>query len=68
VVASLGKFTEEDFSAGWEDFEEIAWADVVAVLTVGKFCGQASELGIAEYWYACTASAEGRVAPQSEER
>ena len=35
--------------------EEIAWADVAAVLTVGKFCGQASELGIAESWYARTA-------------
>lgn len=35
--------------------EEIAWAEVAAVLTVGKFCGQASELGIAEEWYARTA-------------
>ena len=35
--------------------EEVAWADVPAVLTVGKFCGQASELGIAESWYARTA-------------
>lgn len=35
--------------------EEIAWADVAAVLTVGKFCGEASELGIAENWYARTA-------------
>lgn len=35
--------------------EEIAWSDVAAVLTVGKFCGQASELGIAENWYARTA-------------
>ncbi|MFM8445976.1 MAG: IS1634 family transposase, partial [Actinomycetota bacterium] len=35
--------------------EEVAWAEVAAVLTVGKFCGQASELGIAEYWYARTA-------------
>ena len=35
--------------------EEIAWADVAAVLTVGKFCGQASELGVAEEWYARTA-------------
>jgi transposase len=126
VVATLGKFTEEDLSAGWEDIEalldgrrlsprqkglfakdphdehrrweladlqnmevervrefgtiflalalwrrlglhellgeliepgreEIAWAEVAAVLTVGKFCGQASELGIAEEWYARTA-------------
>lgn len=35
--------------------EEVPWADVAAVLTVGKFCGQASELGIAEEWYARTA-------------
>lgn len=35
--------------------EEIAWADVAAVLTVGKFCGATSELGIAEEWYARTA-------------
>ena len=28
--------------------EEIAWADVAAVPTGGKFCGQASELGITE--------------------
>lgn len=35
--------------------EEIGWADVAAVLTVGKFCGVASELGIAEEWYARTA-------------
>jgi len=127
VVATLGKFTEEDLAAGWEDLEallegrppgpkqrelfgapsgqedpgrweladlqslgvervrefgsvflalalwrrlglhellakliepgreEVAWAEVAAVLTVGKFCGQASELGIAEEWYARTA-------------
>lgn len=127
VVASLGKFSEEDLSAGWDDLEallegrkpaprqgrlgecepsdseesgweladltklnvervrefgsvflalalwrrlglhqllnkliepgreKIAWADVAAVLTIGKFCGQASELGIAEQWYARTA-------------
>ncbi|MBL9172590.1 MAG: IS1634 family transposase, partial [Verrucomicrobiales bacterium] len=35
--------------------EEVGWAEVAAVLTVGKFCGQASELGIAESWYARTA-------------
>ena len=81
VVASLGKFTEEDLTAGWDELEalldgrkpaprqrrlgeskevgqqEPRWeqADVAAVLTVGKFCGQASELGIAEQWYARTA-------------
>jgi transposase len=35
--------------------EEVPWSEVAAVLTVGKFCGQASELGIAEEWYARTA-------------
>ena len=35
--------------------EDVPWADVAAVLTVGKFCGQASELGIAESWYSRTA-------------
>lgn len=35
--------------------EAIPWADVAAVLTAGKFCGQASELGVAENWYAKTA-------------
>jgi transposase len=35
--------------------EEVPWADVAAVLTVGKFCGQVSELGIAEQWYGRTA-------------
>jgi len=128
VVASLGKFTDEDLEAGWDDIEalldgrrpsprqrrlfeadqpdarrweladlqnlrvervrefgsvflalalwrrlglhdllteliepgreEIAWSDVIAVLSVGKFCGQASELGIAEDWYARTALEE----------
>jgi transposase len=35
--------------------ETVDWAQVAAVLTVGKFCGQASELSIAESWYARTA-------------
>ena len=35
--------------------ESVPWAEVAAVLTVGKFCGQASELGVAEEWYARTA-------------
>lgn len=34
--------------------EEIAWADAAAVLTEGKLCRQASELGIAEEWYTRT--------------
>jgi transposase len=35
--------------------ETVPWAEVAAVLTAGKFCGQASELGVAEQWYARTA-------------
>ena len=129
VVASLGKLTEEDLAAGWEDMEalldgrkpgpvqgelftnndrqtkrrwemadlnnmyvervrdfgsvflamslwrrldlhkllldlipqgkeDIPWAEVAAVLTAGKFCGQASELAIAEHWYPRTAMDE----------
>jgi hypothetical protein len=88
VVASLGKFTEEELSAGWDELEALldgrkpaprqrhfgeahnptakpapateaeaeapGW-ELAAVLTVGKFCGQVSELGIAEQWYGRTA-------------
>jgi len=32
--------------------ETVPWAEVAAVLTAGNFCGQASELGVAEEWYA----------------
>ena len=35
--------------------ETVPWAEVAAVLRVGKFCGQASELGVAEDWYVRTA-------------
>ncbi len=35
--------------------ETVTWAEVAVVLTAGKFCGQASELGVAEEWYARTA-------------
>ena len=38
-----------------EGRETVPWAEVAAVLTAGKFCGQASELGVAEEWYARTA-------------
>jgi len=38
-----------------EGRESVPWADVAAVLTAAKFCGQASELGIAQEWYARTA-------------
>jgi hypothetical protein len=30
--------------------ETVPWAEVAAVLNAGKFCGQASELGVAEEW------------------
>lgn len=35
--------------------EEVPWATVASVLTVARFCGQRSELGIAERWYAHSA-------------
>jgi transposase len=38
-----------------EGRETVPWAEVAAVLTAAKFCGQASELGVAEEWYARTA-------------
>lgn len=136
VVASLGKLTDEDLAAGWEDIEalldgrnpepvqgdlfdkdtglpkprwemadlanlsvervrefgeaflamalwrrlglhellerliprgkeDIAWTEVAAVLAVGKFCGQDSELAIAEHWYPRTAMDEiSGIAPE----
>ena len=38
--------------------EEVAWQDIAEVLTVARFCGQLSELAIAEYWYERTALKE----------
>jgi hypothetical protein len=35
--------------------ETVPWAEVAAVLAAGKFCGQASELGVAEEWFRRTA-------------
>ncbi len=35
--------------------QSVPWSEVAAVLTVGKFCGQIAELGIAEHWYERTA-------------
>jgi len=35
--------------------EEIPWATVACVLTIARFCGQVSELGVAERWYRRTA-------------
>jgi hypothetical protein len=48
-----------------EGREDVPWAEVAAVLTAGKFCGQASELGVAEEWYAQTALEDiGGIAPE----
>ena len=35
--------------------EEIPWETVACILTVARFCGQLSELGVAERWYRRTA-------------
>ena len=35
--------------------EEVPWPTVASVLAVARFCGQRSELGIAERWYAHSA-------------
>jgi len=35
--------------------EQVGWAHVAAVLTVARFCGQLTELGVAEHWYETTA-------------
>jgi len=35
--------------------EEVRWETVACILTVARFCGQASELGVAERWYQKTA-------------
>ena len=48
----LGKLIESLVEPGKE---EVSWADVASVLTVGRFCAQRSELGIAEHWYERTA-------------
>jgi len=35
--------------------ESVEWSQVAALLTVARFCGQRSELGVAEHWYDTTA-------------
>ena len=35
--------------------EEVPWPTIASLLTVARFCGQRSELGIAERWYAHSA-------------
>lgn len=35
--------------------ETVGWAHTAAVLTLARFCGQPSELGVAEHWFESTA-------------
>jgi hypothetical protein len=35
--------------------ESVAWADVVAILVIGRLCEPSSELHLAEQWYRTTA-------------
>lgn len=48
----LGKLLEELMPKGRES---VRWADMAAVLACARFCGQESELRIAESWYEGTA-------------
>jgi transposase len=34
-----------------EGKEDVPWPTIASILTVARFCGQPSELGIAEHWY-----------------
>lgn len=43
----LGKLIDSLVEPGKE---EVSWANIASVLTVGRFCAQRSELGIAEHW------------------
>lgn len=38
-----------------EGKEEVPWPAIASILTVARFCGEPSELGIAEHWYQRTA-------------
>jgi len=48
----LGKLLEELIAPGKE---EVPWDLVACILTVARFCGQKSELEVAERWYADSA-------------
>ena len=41
-----------------EGRESVAWSHIAALLTVARFCGQPSELGVAEQWFDSTALGE----------
>ena len=49
---SLHSFFEENMHQG---HEQIDWATVACILSVGRFCAQSSELALSESWYAHTA-------------
>jgi hypothetical protein len=48
----LHSFFEENIRKGRE---QVSWQSVAAVLTIGRFCEQASELALSDRWYARTA-------------
>jgi transposase len=48
----LHRFFQAQLKAGRES---VSWAQVALILSVGRFCEQASELALAERWYASTA-------------
>lgn len=48
----LHRFFEEHARRGRE---QIGWADIACVLTLGRICAQRSELALSEHWYATTA-------------
>ena len=48
----LHRFFEEHAHRGRE---QIDWATVACILSLGRFCAQASELALSEHWYASTA-------------
>jgi transposase len=48
----LHRFFEEHIRAGRE---QIDWATIACILSVGRLCSQSSELALSEHWYAKTA-------------
>jgi hypothetical protein len=48
----LHRFFDENVRRGRE---QIDWATVVCILSVGRFCAQSSERALSEHWYAHTA-------------
>jgi len=48
----LHRFFAENCPSGRE---QVDWATVACILTLGRFCAQASELALGERWYATTA-------------